>query len=63
MREDATPALAPGRAGDDKSPHESHTPQHKKPRFVEADPPRPAPLGRVRTDDEALLAAEIEKLR
>lgn len=38
-------------------------PDQKSPRFLDAEPPRPAPLGRLRTDDEARLAAEIEKLR
>jgi hypothetical protein len=32
------------------------------PRYIELQPRR-APLGRLRTDDEARLAAEIEKLR
>jgi len=39
------------------------TPDRKLPRFVDVDPPRRAPLGRLRTDEEARLAAEIEKLR
>jgi hypothetical protein len=52
MQKDARPA----------SP-DKPTPHQKQPRFLDADPPRPAPLGRLRTDDEARLAAEIEKLR
>jgi hypothetical protein len=53
MQKDATPAPVL-----DKS-----APDGKQPRFLDADPPRPPPLGRLRTDDEARLAAEIEKLR
>lgn len=53
MQKNATPATA----------QDERAPDAKRPRFVDADPPRPAPLGRLRTDDEARLAAEIEKLR
>jgi|GEM_PF-1724444 len=38
-------------------------PETKQPRFVDVDPPRRTPLGRLRTDEEVRLAAEIEKLR
>ncbi|MFZ4685330.1 MAG: hypothetical protein ACOYMK_06930 [Hyphomonadaceae bacterium] len=53
MQKDATPAPVQG----------NFAPNGKQPRFLDADPPRPAPLGRLHTDDEARLAAEIEKLR
>ena len=42
---------------------EKPAPDQKPPRYLESDPPRRVPLGRLRTDDEARLAAEIEKLR
>jgi hypothetical protein len=53
MQKDATPAPAGNKP----------TPEGKRPRFLEIEPPRRAPLGRLRTDEEARLAAEIEKLR
>lgn len=53
MQKDASPASPLGKPTKDQKP----------PRFLEADPPRPAPLGRLRTEDEVRLAAEIEKLR
>lgn len=43
--------------------HDKPASDLKAPRFLETDPPRRVPLGRLRTDDEARLAAEIEKLR
>jgi hypothetical protein len=58
MQKDAAPASAQGKPGEDKPASDE-----KQPRFVGAEPPRLAPLGRLRTDDEARLAAEIEKLR
>jgi hypothetical protein len=53
MQKDATPAPT----------RDKPAPNGQQPRFLNADPPPPAPLGRLRTDDEARLAAEIEKLR
>ncbi len=53
MQKDASPA----------SPQDKLTKDQKPPRFLDVDPPRPAPLGRLRTEDEARLAAEIEKRR
>lgn len=44
------------------SPDQDLQPQ-PRPRFIEPGEPRRAPLGRVRTEEEAMLAAEIEKLR
>ncbi len=58
MHKDASPGPAQRTPGEDKP-----APDQKKSRFLDAEPPRPAPLGRLRTDDEARLAAEIEKLR
>jgi hypothetical protein len=57
MQKDATSAPALATSDDHKRADQ------KQPRFLDVDPPRPAPLGRLRTDDEARLAAEIEKLR
>lgn len=34
-----------------------------RPRFLDPQEPRRVPLSQVRTDEEARLAAEIEKLR
>jgi hypothetical protein len=45
------------------APTDKPAPDQKPPRFLDSEPPRRVPLGRVRTDDEARLAAEIEKLR
>lgn len=53
MHKDAEPAPLPDKPAPDQKPQ----------RFLDVEPPRPAPLGRLRTDDEARLAAEIEKLR
>jgi hypothetical protein len=53
MHKDARPA----------PPQDKPAPDQKPPRFLDADTPRRVPLGRLRTDDEARLAAEIEKLR
>jgi hypothetical protein len=44
-------------------PTDKTAPQTPRPRFLEPNEPRRAPLGRLRTDEEARLAAEIEKLR
>ena len=52
MQKDARPA----------SP-DKPAPDQKPPRFLDQDPPRRVPLSRQHTDDEARLAAEIEKLR
>ena len=52
MQKDTRPA-SPDKPASDQKP----------PRYLESDPPRRVPLGRLRTDDEARLAAEIEKLR
>lgn len=38
-------------------------PATPRPRFLDAQEPRRVPLSQVRTDEEARLAAEIEKLR
>jgi hypothetical protein len=38
-------------------------PATPRPRFLDAHEPRRVPLSQVRTDEEARLAAEIEKLR
>jgi hypothetical protein len=53
MQNDARPA----------PPQDKSTSDQKPPRFLDVDAPRRVPLGRLRTDDEARLAAEIEKLR
>ena len=52
MQKDARPA-SPDKPASDQKPS----------RFLYSEPPRRVPLGRVRTDDEARLAAEIDKLR
>lgn len=57
MQKDAKPASTPDTLEQDTQA------QRKQPRFADTDPPRPSPLGRLRTDEEARLAAEIEKLR
>lgn len=38
-------------------------PAAPRPRFLDTQEPRRVPLSQVRTDEEARLAAEIEKLR
>lgn len=38
-------------------------PAGPRPRFLDPQEPRRVPLSQVRTDEEARLAAEIEKLR
>ncbi len=37
--------------------------EHPRPRFLEGVEQKRVPLGRAHTDEEARLAAEIEKLR
>lgn len=44
-------------------PKDTNTQQTPRSRFLEPAEPRRAPLGRYNTDEEARLAAEIEKLR
>ena len=53
MQKDARPAPPQDKLPSDEKP----------PRFLDVDAPRRVPLGRLRTDDEARLAAEIDKLR
>ncbi len=38
-------------------------PANPRPRFLDAQEPRRVPLSHVRSDEDARLAAEIEKLR
>jgi len=45
------------------APSETSATDRKPPRFLDGEPPRRVPLSGLRTDDEARLAAEIEKLR
>jgi hypothetical protein len=40
-----------------------NAPAGPRPRFLDTQEPRRVPLSQVRTDEEARLAAEIEKLR
>lgn len=43
--------------------NDQNAPAGPRPRFLDPQEPRRVPLHQVRTDEEALLAAEIEKLR
>lgn len=43
--------------------HDKDQREQPRPRFIEGAEQRRVPLGRVQTDEEAELAAEIEKLR
>ncbi len=41
----------------------SNAPANPRPRFLDVQEPRRVPLNQARSDEEASLAAEIEKLR
>ena len=43
--------------------NDPNAPANPLPRFLDAQEPRRVPLSQVRSDEEARLAAEIEKLR
>lgn len=43
--------------------NDPNTPANPRPRFLDAQEPRRVPLNQVRSDEEARLAAEIDKLR
>lgn len=43
--------------------NDPNAPANPRPRFLDAQEPRRVPLSHVRSDEEARLAAEIEKLR
>lgn len=45
------------------APTDSQQREQPRPRFIETSEPRRQPLSSTRTEEEAKLAAEIEKLR
>jgi len=47
----------------DPAPSQETQPGQLRPRFIEGAEPRRKPLPTLRTEEEARLAAEIEKLR